>query len=1045
MRLLETAVNRSRTVIAIFVLLLISGTFTYVTIPKEAEPDVDIPFIFVSTFLEGISPEDSERLIVRPLEEELRSIEGVKEMTANAFEGGGNVILEFTAGFDADQAVQNVREAVDRAKTKIPDEAEEPEVTEINTSIFPVLVITLSGEVPERALVKLARDLTDKIETVPSVLDVTISGDREEVVEVIADPLLIESYNLNGAEIAAFLSRSNRFVAAGNLDTGEGRFAIKVPGLFETATDVFNMPIRSDGDAVVRFRDIASIRRTFKDPTGFARVNGKPSVALEITKRTGENIIDTIEAVQQIVAEERTFWPSTVQVNYTQDNSEFIRMMLQDLENQVTSAVLLVMIVLIGVLGLRSALLVGVAIPGSFLTAILAISLMGFTVNMVVLFALIFSVGMLVDGAIIVTEYADRKMAEGLDRKEAYIAASKRMAVPIISATATTLVAFFPLLFWPGVVGEFMKYFPITVLVTLSASLLMALVFLPVLGSFFGKVGATSKKQIQNLSIGERGDLQLISGVGRWYLKLLTAALRYSGQILICSFIVLISVWYAYANYGKGVEFFPEIESDFIMVLVHARGNMSIYQQDQLVSEVEQEVLALQDEFDSVYTRTGTGGAMWMDVTEDVIGLITIELKDWDVRRPAKQILADIRQRTAHLAGIKIETREQEHGPPVGKPIQVQLSSRFPELLPPAIESLRAHLENMPGLREIDDDRPIPGIEWKIEVDRAQAAKFSLDVMAVGDAIKLVTAGLNLGTYRPDDSDDEIDINIRYPEDWRTMTQLDQVRIVMPSGSVPISNFITRSAEPKVGSIKRSEGRRILTVRADVMPGILADDEIKKVRAWLQNNPLDQRIEIEFKGQDAEQKAAEQFLLKAFFIALFVMGIILVTQFNNFYQAFLILSAVILSTVGAMLGLLLTDQAFGIVVAGIGMIALAGVVVNDNIVLIDTFNQLKKSCPTPTEAILRTGILRLRPVVLTSITTVLGLLPMFLQINIDLLAREVSVGAPITQWWYSMATIIIFGLSFATILTLIITPCALMLQEQIKAWRVSHRGMLKIG
>ncbi len=1035
MRFTETTVEHSRTIIAVLVLLFITGAVSYLTIPKEAEPDVDIPFIFISTFLEGISPEDAERLMVRPFEEELRSIEGVKEMTANAYEGGANVILEFVAGFDADQAVQNVREAVDRVKPELPLEAEEPVVTEINTSIFPVLVVTLSGEVPERTLVRIARQLRDKIETVPSVLDVTISGDREEVVEVVADPLLVESYGLNGAEIAAFLGRSNRLVAAGNIDTGEGRFAVKVPGLFETAADVFNMPIRAEGDAVIRFRDIATVKRTFKDPEGFARVNGLPAVALEITKRTGENIIDTIEKVRTLIEEEREFWPDTVHISYTQDNSEFIRMMLHDLENHVISAVVLVMIVLIGVLGLRSATLVGIAIPGSFLTAILAIHIMGLTVNMVVLFALIFSVGMLVDAAIIVTEYADRKMAEGLDRRQAYIHASKRMAIPIISSTATTLCAFLPLLFWPGIVGEFMKYFPITVLVTLSASLLMALVFLPTLGSYFGKLGANNMNQQRQLAAAESGDLDLIRGAGGWYLKLLQNALRHPAQILILTMVALIGAWYAYAQHGKGLEFFPEVESDFIMALVHARGNLSIYQQDQLVKEVENEILKLRDEFDNVYTRTGSGGAFWINVTQDVIGQITIELKDWDVRRPATEILADIRERTKHLAGIQVETREQEHGPPVGKPIQIQLSSRFAELLPSAVETVRSHLETMNGLREIEDDRPIPGIEWKVDVDRAQAAKFGLDVTAVGDSIKLVTAGLNIGTYRPDDSDDEIDINIRYPEQWRTVDQLDNVRIVTPSGSVPISNFISRSAKPKVGNIKRVDGNRVLAVRADVMPGVLADDKIREIRAWLEKNSLDPKIQYKFRGQDEEQKAAEAFLLKAFFVALFLMAIILVTQFNNFYQALIILSAVIVSTIGAFLGLLVTDQAFGIVVAGIGLIALAGVVVNDNIVLIDTYNQLAKTCQTPMEAILRTGVLRLRPVILTTVTTVLGLMPMFLKTNVDLVTREVAVGAPITQWWFSMATVIIFGLSFATILTLIITPCALMLQVNLKQWR----------
>jgi multidrug efflux pump len=1045
MRIIETAVNRARTVVALLALLIIIGIVAYITIPKEAEPDVDIPFIIVSLYLEGISPEDSERLMIRPMEEELRSVEGVKEMTAQAYESGGFLVLEFSAGFNADQAVQNVREAVDRAQPELPAEADEPIVTEINTSIFPVLVVMLSGDVPERTLMRLARNLRDKIETIPSVLDVAISGDREEVVEVVVDPLLIESYGLNGAEVAQLLSRSNRLVAAGNLDTGEGRFAIKVPGLFETAADVFNMPIRAEGDAVVRFRDIASVRRTFKDRDGFARVDGLPAIALEISKRTGKNIIDTIEAVREVVEAEKSFWPDTVQVTYTQDNSKFVRMMLHDLENHVISAILLVMIVLIGVLGLRSALLVGVAIPGSFLTAILALSIMGLTVNMIVLFALIFSVGMLVDGAIIVTEYADRKMAEGLDRKQAYIAASKRMAIPIISATVTTLVAFLPLLFWPGVVGEFMKYFPITVIVTLSASLLMALIFLPTLGAYVGKSGATNQLQRENLAASESGDLSKIRGLAAYYIKLLNSALQKPGQILLLSVVALIAAWHAYGEYGKGVEFFPNVEFDFAIVLVHARGNMSVYQQDELMQEVEQQVLALSDEFQSVYTRTGSAGGLGMEVSEDVIGQITIELKEWDERRPADEILQDIRQRTEHLAGIRIETRTPEAGPPVGKPVQVQLSSRFPELLPAAVVEVRNYMQGMQGLKDIDDNRSITGIEWKVEVDRAQAAKFGMDVSAVGDSIKLVTAGLKLGTYRPDDSDDEIDINIRYPEQWRTVDQLDQIRVVTPAGAVPISNFIQRTAKSKVGSINRSDGNRVLTVSADIAPGVLADDKIKELRAWLETNSLDPKVSYKFKGQDEEQKAAQAFLIKAFFIAIFIMGIILVTQFNSFYSAFLILSAVILSTVGAMVGLLVTNQAFSIVVTGLGLIALAGVVVNDNIVLIDTYDRLKTTCKTPVEAIVRTGVLRLRPVLLTTITTVLGLLPMFLRTNIDLVAREVAVGAPVTQWWFSLATVIIFGLTFATILTLLITPCALMLKVNIKAWRDKHYGRLAMS
>ncbi len=578
--LIDAAIHRSRTVIATLLLLLVSGTAAYIGIPKESDPDINIPIIYVSMNLDGISPEDSERLMVRPMEEELRSIEGVKEMSGSSYEGGGNVLLEFDAGFDVDTALQDVREAVDRVKPDLPEDADEPTVNEVNLSLFPVLVVTLSGDVPERTLVRLARDLRDEIESVPTVLEVSIAGDRKEIVEIIVDPLLVESYGLNGSEIAQVVSRSNRLVAAGTLDTGNGRFAIKVPGLFEQLEDILSLPVKVDGDAVVQFRDIATVRRTFEDPEGFARVDGYPAVALEVSKRTGENIIDTIEAVRAVVAEERSYWPDSVQVTFSQDRSEDIRMMLKDLQNNVISAVLLVMIVVVGALGIRTAGLVGIAIPGSFLTGILALSLLGLTVNIVVLFSLILAVGMLVDGAIVVTEYADRKMAEGLDRKIAYGMAAKRMAWPIIASTATTLAAFMPLLFWPGVVGEFMKYMPITLLATLSASLVMALIFVPTLGAYFGKFdGSADSAQMQALAGGDKADLSKVRGFTGGYLKVLGQALRHPAKVLLLAAMAMVGTWYYFGTHGKGVEFFPDVEPEQVIVMVHARGNLSVLEQ----------------------------------------------------------------------------------------------------------------------------------------------------------------------------------------------------------------------------------------------------------------------------------------------------------------------------------------------------------------------------------------------------------------------------------------------------------------------------------
>jgi multidrug efflux pump len=488
MSIIDAGMKRARTVIATLFLLLFAGAVAFSSIPKEAEPDVNIPIIYVAMHHDGISPEDAERLLVRPMENEMRSIEGVKEMRSTSFQGGGNVLLEFEAGFNPDTALADVREKVDIAKPDLPDDTDEPTVNEINLSLFPILRVNLSGPVPERTLVRLARDLQDKLEGIPTVLEAKIGGDRDEQVEIIVEPQLIESYGLDAAEVIDLLTRSNQLVAAGSIDTGQGRFAIKVPGLFETVDDILGMPVKLNGDALVRMRDIASVRRTFKDRQTTARVDGHPAVSLEISKRVGSNIIETTDRVRALIEAERVNWPSTISVSCAQDKSVRVRDMLSDLQNNVLSAVLLVMIAVVWALGLRSAALVGVAIPGSFLTGILVLGAAGLTINIVVLFALILAVGMLVDGAIVVTEYADRKMGEGESPSISYGLAAKRMAWPIIASTATTLAAFAPLLFWPGIVGEFMKFLPITLIATLTASLAMALVFVPVLGANFATV-----------------------------------------------------------------------------------------------------------------------------------------------------------------------------------------------------------------------------------------------------------------------------------------------------------------------------------------------------------------------------------------------------------------------------------------------------------------------------------------------------------------------------------------------------------------------------
>ncbi|RIA45437.1 efflux RND transporter permease subunit [Dichotomicrobium thermohalophilum] len=1028
-RFLDAAFDRSRTVILIFLALMVTGAMAYVSIPKEAEPDVTIPTMYISVYQDGISPEDSERLLVRPLEKELQSIEGLDEMRASATENYATITLEFEAGFDSDRALQDVREKVDIAKSELPADAEEPRVQEVNVALFPVLTAVLSGSVPERTLVELSREVKDRLEALPGVLEVDIGGSREDVVEVLLDPTTMQTYGLSYEEVLQRISNNNQLVAAGNIDTGAGRIALKVPGVVENFEEVREMPIKVDGDRVVTVGDVGVVRRTYKDPEGFARVGGQPALALEIKKRVGANIIETIAQSRAAIEQMRQTWPAGVEVAYLQDKSENVRTLLGDLQNNVMSAIVLVMIVVIAALGLRSALLVGLAIPGAFLAGILVLDAMGFTLNIVVLFSLIMVVGMLVDGAIVVVELADRKMDEGEPRAAAFAGAAKRMFWPITAGIATTVAVFFPLLFWPGVVGEFMQYLPITVIVTLVASLAMALVFIPVIGKVLRGGGRSSSTSV--MAAAEGGDLSKIGGVTGWYVGVLRASAKRPASTIAAVIGVVIGAYALYGALGKGIEFFPDVEPDFAQVQIQARGNLSIHERDDIVRRVEERLLG-NPVFENVYARTIGGGQSRRNMAEDVIGVIQLELTEWDTRPPAAEVLAAVREQLSDIAGVKIQVREEQGGPSQGKPVQIELTTQAPEQLPEAVAHVREAMREVGGFVDVTDSRPLPGVEWRLEVDRAEAARYGADISLLGYAVQMVTNGVKVAEYQPDDTDEEVDIRVRFPFGARSLEQLDQLTVPTANGQVPIGNFVRFEPAPKTGTIDRVDAERVMTVEADVAEGLLVDTQVQKLQAALAEVSLPRGTEATFKGENEDIAETMDFLVKAFIAAVGLMLILLVTQFNSIFQALLVMSAIVLSTAGVLLGLLIRGEPFGVVMAGIGVIALAGIVVNNNIVLIDTYNDLRRRARLdPLEAALRTGAQRLRPVVLTVITTVLGLMPMVLAMNVDMIGREIAFGAPSTQWWTQLSAAIAGGLVFATILTLILTPTLLVAGERV--------------
>ena len=1009
--LIAAAMDRSRTTLLLFLFLLLGGMAAYQAIPKESNPDVTIPMIYVSMTLEGISPEDAERLLVRPMEQELRSLEGIKEMRGTASEGHASVMLEFDAGFDPDKALQDVREKVDTARSKLPQEADEPRVNEINVSLFPVLSVGLSGPLSERELITIARRLQDAIEAIPEVLEVEIGGDREDLLEIVVDPQVLESYGIDFDQLASLVTRNNQLVAAGSLDTGNGRMALKVPGVIETIEDVMSMPVKVDGDTVVTFGDVAMLQRTFKDPTGFARINGEPALVLEVSKRSGANIIETIEQIRTLIDEARPRLPETLDIRFIMDQSEEVRDILSDLLNNVLTAIVLVIIVVIAAMGPRSAVLVGLTIPGAFLTGILVIWSMGLTLNIVVLFSLILVAGMLVDGAIVVSELADRNLSDGQPVKTAWVEAASRMAWPVIASTATTLAVFVPLLFWPGVVGEFMQYLPMTVLICLIASLAMALVFLPVMGGVSG-----GRRHHQDASEGR---------FMRGYRKVLAALLQRPGLTLLSTLVVIVVIYAAYGRFNHGVEFFPSVEPDSAQVQVRARGDLSVWERDAIVREVESRLQNM-PEVKALYARSMVTTSSQM--APDVIGVLQFQFTDWYTRRTATDILEDFRERTADIAGIELEFRKQEGGPAEGKPIELQVSSMDSTQLDGYVDSIENRMRELGGFVDIEDDRSLPGIEWRLNVDREAAARFGTDVLSIGSAVRLVTNGLVLATYRPEDVRDEVDIAVRVPNNWRELDHLERQTLNTPRGQVPLSEFVDLEPGDKTGSIVRVDGQRTITIKSDIAPGRRMDELLRTLQAEMPEPP--EGVSVRFAGENEDQQQAANFLTSAFLVAVGLMLLILVTQFNSLYQTLLILSAIVLSTAGVLLGLLFSGQSFGVVMVGMGIIALAGIVVNNNIILIDTFNQMKREGKAAYEAALETGCLRFRPVLLTAITTILGLMPMVLGVNVNLLEPSLGLGAPSTQWWTQLSSAIAGGLAFATLLTLLLTPALLVLGER---------------
>ena len=1090
--IIEALFGRARTVILTFFAIMILGVLSYVGIPKSNNPDIKIPIIYVSLHMEGISPADSERMLVMPIENSLQSLPGIKSMKSSAYEGGGNITLEFDAGFDPDNAYDDVKEKVDAAKQDLPDGADDPSVFEVATDKQPVLSIVLSGDLTNTQLIKIAEKLQDKLEARNEILEANIIGNRQEVLEIIIDPILLENYNLNPTVIAGIFKNYNQLVAAGIQETSNGRFSIKLPGLLTTAEDVLNMPIITDGNAQVRIRDIATLRPAYKERSTYARFNNKESVIIEIVKRTGENILATTQIARTITSEAQKVLPAALKVDYISDQSAEVETIIGDLQNSIMLSTILVMIVVVVAIGIRNGIMVGLAIPGAFLITFLNLYVWDYTVNVIVLFSLILSVGMLVDATVVVIEYADRCRTAGMRALESYLTAIKAMMWPLISSNATTLSAFIPLLFFPGIPGEFMRFLPLTLIMTLSASLLMALVFIPILALHFtavvrllttalafampfaiaknivlktqempvqmvagivvGIIGVCAYRKwlinrwvpydtdettqpTQDIKVEEvhddlPRDLNIIKGLQGLYVRFLNMAIVRPYVVIFTIVGLMIASVVTFVANSSGVEFFPSAEPRSITVNIRGQGNMSVYEKDAIVRKVEKRILQLayeKQDIRNLYTVSGHVGGK----SGDKIGYVRMDLKDWDKRRKSADIQKEIIAFADEFPGVYVEPEvlRQGPGPSGNKPIAIEIKSPSREDAKDAARILLNHLttKSDSGAINITSDVNSPGIDWRLNLNRQEASKYDINVATLGTFLKFATGGVKLDSYRPDGKSDEIDIIARFPESYRNLEQIDNLRISSNDGGIPISNFVTREPVAKTSVIKRSGTVPFYSIKGDVLDGVSVANSIEVIRTELETLTLPNNVTIDFQGENREQNEAEAFLTKAFFIAVGTMFMILLIQFNSFFQTGLVLSTVVMSFTGIFWGLSILGEPFGILLSGIGIVSLAGIVVNNNIILLDTYNKLKAQDTDHHRVVLVTCAQRLRPVLLTTVTTVLGLLPMAFGLSFLFDERVIEVDSPSIQWWKQMSVTIASGLTFSTILTLIMTPTLLSL------------------
>ena len=1028
MNISKLAVDNKVTVYILMLLIFFLGIMSYSSIPKEAAPSITIPNIFVSTLYFGVSPKDMENLVTQEIEKEVKGIKDVKKITSSSQESYSIVNIEFNPDVKIEEALQRVRDKVAIAKTKMPADIEEPTITEINLSEMPFLYVNLSGNLGLAALKDIADKLSDDIEAIPGVLSADVIGGLEREVKVNVDANRLKYYNLSFNDIIYKINAENQNIPGGAVDVGTQNYLIRVPGQYEDPELIRDIVVKSENEKPIYVRDVAQVIYGYKERTTMARENGVEAVTLVIKKRSGENIIEISDKIKELVKEKESGYPPGLIVSFTGDESKSIKNTVHELENGIITGFLLVCLILLASMGLKNAFLVATSIPFSFMISFIVLSAFGVTMNIVVLFSLILVLGIIVDDAIVVTENIYRlQETEGYGPYDAAIEGPREVQIPVTIATFTIISSFAPLLFFPGIVGEFMKYLPITLIVCLFSSLFVALVINPVLSAKYinyKKDREKLEKKNKWYNFLTKFHLwfdELFAKIVKQYEKSLRFAMRHRKFTISGTIGMLFLVFFVYGAFNNGIEFFPEVEPQQAYIYVNMPVGTNLDKSNEVTSVVENKLPPFKD---LEYYLTNIGTEIGSGFGSDAPNLNTITLNFYDKKyrtQSSFQTLEEIRDAVTGITTADVRIQKQEGGPPTGPPVNIEISGDDFIKLGELADEVKRKIRDIPGMKDLKDDFDEARPEIKITVDREKASLYNLNTSIIASNVRTAINGTAASKYRV--SDKEYDITVRLDSNQReNISVIQNIYIPGKDGAmIPLTSVANIEFTGGIGKINRKDLKRVVTVSANA-EGRLGNEVLNDAKNILKDISLPTGYDISYTGEQESQQESQTFLSQAFIVSLMLVFFFLVIEFNSILSPLIIMFTIVLSLIGVLLGLLITRTPFGIIMTGIGVISLGGIVVRNAIILLDFQIELEKRGLSREESVIQSGMIRLRPVFLTAAATILGLVPLTTGVDFDWRSFSWVIGGENTAFWRPMGVAIIFGLTVSTFLTLVVVP-----------------------